>query len=224
MTRPSFTILGSRRHATRCLHQPCALQDQELRDTLPAQAIMARARPAGPPAITSICSRDDRGDVRPGRGYKGTADFFLAMERGEVDGNVRPGLGEPEKSQRPDWVRNKTAKYPRPDQSGAGGRTGQTGYSQIWKFMRSEDDKKAVELIIASRSSAGPISHRGRGRGATQDPARCRHQTIAGQGVPCDAERARIDVARPRAEMQRSWSSLRHAEGDRQRAKDSIKP
>src|SRR5205085_3619654 len=41
-------------------------------------------------------------------GYKGTADIFLAMERGEVDGMC--GLDWASlKSQRPNWLRDKTA-------------------------------------------------------------------------------------------------------------------
>src|SRR2546430_14897329 len=72
------------------------------------------------------------------------------MERGEVDGMC--GLDWASlKSQRPDWVRDQTAHILTQVNLEPDAELVRLGVPQIWKYIRSADDKKAVELIVGQQ-------------------------------------------------------------------------
>jgi tripartite-type tricarboxylate transporter receptor subunit TctC len=88
-------------------------------------------------------------------GYKGSADMVLAMERGEIDGLCGYDWSSL-KSQRPDWVRNRTVNIlvqvslePDPELT-------KLGVPQIWKYIKSDEDRKAVELIVGQQVFGRP--------------------------------------------------------------------
>src|SRR5262249_50059076 len=88
-------------------------------------------------------------------GYKGTADIFLAMERGEVDGMC--GLDWASlKSQRPDWVRDRTVNVLAQINLEPESELTKLGVPQIWRFIKSADDKQAVELILSQQVFGRP--------------------------------------------------------------------
>jgi tripartite-type tricarboxylate transporter receptor subunit TctC len=81
-------------------------------------------------------------------GYRGTADIGLAIERGEIDG-VCGWDWSSFKSQRPDWLRDNKVNVlvqvslePHPELT-------RMGVPTIWKYVKSEDDRKVVELVIS---------------------------------------------------------------------------
>jgi tripartite-type tricarboxylate transporter receptor subunit TctC len=87
-------------------------------------------------------------------GYKGPPDLFLAMARGEIDGVC--GLDwSALKSQQPDWLREKklniliqASMEPDPELAGLGVPT-------PWKFMKSDIDRQAVEVMIGFQQAFG---------------------------------------------------------------------
>jgi hypothetical protein len=88
-------------------------------------------------------------------GYKGTADILLAMERGEVDGMCGFDWASL-KSQRPDWVRDRTVNILVQTNLEPEAELTALGVPQIWPFIKSADDKKAVELIIGQQVFGRP--------------------------------------------------------------------
>src|SRR5262249_2296603 len=80
-------------------------------------------------------------------GYKETADIFLAIERGEVDGMC--GIDWTSiRSQRADWIRDKKVNLlvqvnlePEPELA-------KMNVPQIWPFVKTDLDKQAVELVV----------------------------------------------------------------------------
>jgi tripartite-type tricarboxylate transporter receptor subunit TctC len=81
-------------------------------------------------------------------GYRGTADIGLAIERGEIDG-VCGWDWSSFKSQRPDWLRDNKVNVlvqvslePHPELT-------RMGVPTIWKYVKNEDDRKVVELVIS---------------------------------------------------------------------------
>src|SRR5438105_5177205 len=83
-------------------------------------------------------------------GYSGTNDIGLAMERGEVDGACG-WVWASFKSQRPDWLRDnkvnvllQVALEPNQELTGM-------GVPHIWKYVKSEEARKVVELIIGQQ-------------------------------------------------------------------------
>lgn len=89
-------------------------------------------------------------------GYKGTADIFLAMERGEVDGMC--GLDWSSlKAQRGDWIKSKklniliqTGLEPEPELV-------QLGVPDMWRFVTNPEDKAAAELVVSQQVFGRPF-------------------------------------------------------------------
>lgn len=85
-------------------------------------------------------------DIVPG--YRGTPDMALAMERGEIDG-VCGWDWSSFRSQKPDWLRDQKANLlmqvslePHPVLT-------KMGVPSVFKFVKSDEDRKVVELIIS---------------------------------------------------------------------------
>ncbi len=85
-------------------------------------------------------------DIVPG--YRGTAEMALAMERGEIDGLCGWDWSS-FKSQKPDWLRDNKANVlvqvsldPHPELT-------KLGVPQVFKFIKNDDDRKVVELIVS---------------------------------------------------------------------------
>ena len=88
-------------------------------------------------------------------GYKGSADILLAMERGEIDG-ICGWDWSSVKSQRPDWLRD--GKLNLLVQVGLEPESELTrmGVPPLWDFIRNEDDRKAVTLIVTQQMFQRP--------------------------------------------------------------------
>jgi len=85
-------------------------------------------------------------------GYKGPADLFVAMERGEIDGVC--GIDwSALKAQQPDWLREKKLNLlvqgslvPHPEL---------LGVPTPWTYIKDEVDRKAVELMVEFQQAFG---------------------------------------------------------------------
>jgi tripartite-type tricarboxylate transporter receptor subunit TctC len=222
-----FQYLGSADNATRvCIsHERSRIKSFD--DTLEQKAIMGASAAGGSTRdYINMLKKTTGAMFELVAGYKGTADIFLAMERGEVDGMC--GLDWASlKSQRPDWVRDKTATIlaqvnlePEAELTGL-------GVPQIWKFIRSEDDKKAVELIISQQIFGRPYLAP---PGAAAEPLRILRAAFAAtmqdKDFLADAERTRIDVVPSSGEKVQQLVEQLYAtpKATVERAKDLIKP
>jgi tripartite-type tricarboxylate transporter receptor subunit TctC len=128
-------------------------------------------------------------------GYRGTPDMALAIERGELDG-VCGWDWSSFKSQRPDWLRDnkvnlllQVSMNPHPELTGM-------GVPGVFDFVKSEDDRKVVELIISQT-----IFHRSYIAPPETPPAQLEvlraafDKTMADPQFLADAEKMRIDIA-----------------------------
>jgi hypothetical protein len=99
------------------------------------------------------------------------------------------------KSERPDWVRDKTVNIlaqtnlePQPELT-------RLGVPQIWPFIRGEDDKQAAELIISQQVLGRPYLAP---PGVAAEPLRILRAafaaTLQDKDFLADAERTRIDI------------------------------
>ena len=89
-------------------------------------------------------------------GYKGTAEIGLAVERGEVDGLCGWDWSSL-KAQKSDWLRDKKvniivqiALEPEKELTGM-------GVPQLWPSVKSDDDKKAAELVVSQQVFGRPF-------------------------------------------------------------------
>ena len=127
-------------------------------------------------------------------GYKGSADIFLAIERGEVDGICGLDFGSL-RSQRGDWLRDgkinilvQTAIDSEPELD-------KLGVPIVWKFVEKEEDKRAVELIVSQQIFGRPfILPPGTAPEAVRIMRAAFTKALADKELLAEAEKARIDI------------------------------
>lgn len=128
-------------------------------------------------------------------GYKGTADLFLAIERGEVDGMC--GLDWSSlKSQRPDWLRDnkiniltQTALDQEPELT-------KLGVPMMWDFVKADLDRKAGELVVSQQIFGRPyVLPPGTPEAQVKILREALMKTLADKQFLAEAEKARLDIA-----------------------------
>jgi len=222
-----FQYLGSADSATRvCIsHQRSRIKSFD--DALEHKAIMGASAAGGSTRDYINMFKKATGALFDlVAGYKGTADIFLAMERGEVDGMC--GLDWASlKSQRPDWIRNKTTNILAQINLEPDAELTRLGVPQIWKFIRSANDKKAVELIIGQQVFGRPYLAP---PGVPAEPIKILRAaltaTMQDKDFLADAERTRIDVVPSSGERVQQLVQQLYAapKATVERAKDLVKP
>jgi tripartite-type tricarboxylate transporter receptor subunit TctC len=88
-------------------------------------------------------------------GYKGSADILLAMERGEVDGLCGWDWSSV-KSQRADWVRDGKLNLLVQVGLDPDAELTRLKVPPLWSFIKSDDDRKAAELIVSQQQFQRP--------------------------------------------------------------------
>jgi tripartite-type tricarboxylate transporter receptor subunit TctC len=190
-----FQYLGSADNATRvCItHERSAIKRFE--DTLKQKTIMGASAAGGSTRdYINMLKKATGAMFELVAGYKGTADIFLAMERGEVDGMC--GLDWASlKSQRPDWVRNRTVNILAQINLEPEAELSTLGVPSIWTFIARESDKKAAELIVSQQVFGRPYLAP---PGVAAEPLAVLRTafaaTLQDKEFLADAERTRIDV------------------------------
>jgi tripartite-type tricarboxylate transporter receptor subunit TctC len=159
-------------------------------------------------------------------GYKGTADILLAMERGEVDGLC--GLDWTSlKSQRPDWLRDKTVNILVQDGIETEHELDALGVPSIWKFIAKESDKAPVELIVSQQVFGRPyVAPPGVPAEQVKMLRDAFEAVMKDEAFLADAKQGRLDIAPLRGEkVQEVVAKLYAAPKDVvQRAKQLITP
>lgn len=127
-------------------------------------------------------------------GYKGSADIFLALERGEVDGMC--GLDWSSlKAQRGDWIKSKKLNIL--IQTGLEHEEELTalGVPDMWRFVTNPTDKAAAELIVSQQIFGRPfVAPPGVPEPVLQTLRDAFDKTMADPEFKADAEKARIDI------------------------------
>jgi tripartite-type tricarboxylate transporter receptor subunit TctC len=88
-------------------------------------------------------------------GYKGTADILLAMERGEVDGLCGWDFSSL-KSQKGDWLRDGKLNILVQMGLEPEAELTQRGVPEVWTFVKDEDTRKVIELVISQQIFSRP--------------------------------------------------------------------
>jgi tripartite-type tricarboxylate transporter receptor subunit TctC len=127
-------------------------------------------------------------------GYRGGAEILLALERGEIDGTCGFEWSSL-KTQRPDWLRDKkvhilvqVALEPETTLT-------QMGVPRITGFTKTDEDRKAMELIIGQQAFSRPYI-----LPPNTPPAQVKvirdafMKTMNDGDFRADAERSRLDI------------------------------
>jgi hypothetical protein len=127
-------------------------------------------------------------------GYKGTAEIGLAVERGEVDGLCGWDWSSL-KAQKSDWLRDKkvnillqVALEPEEELT-------KLNVPRVWDFIKNENDKKAVELVVSQQVFGRPfIAPPGTNAEAVKILREAFAKVLADKDFLADAQKAKIDV------------------------------
>src|SRR5262245_28314547 len=128
-------------------------------------------------------------------GYKGPADLFIAMERGEIDGVC--GLDwSALKSQQPEWLKEKKLNLLVQAALAPDSELAARGVPTPWRYLQDEVDRKAVELMVSFQQAFGKSYMAPPGVPAEQVNAlrTAFSAVLRDQEFRVDAERLRIDV------------------------------
>jgi tripartite-type tricarboxylate transporter receptor subunit TctC len=222
-----FQYLGSADNATRVCISHERSRIKRFEDTLKQKTIMGASAAGGSTRdYINMLKKTTGAMFDLVAGYKGTADIFLAMERGEVDGMC--GLDWASlKSQRPDWVRNRTVNILAQINLEPEAELSTLGVPPIWTFIAREDDKKAAELIVSQQVFGRPYLAP---PGVAAEPLAVLRTafaaTLQDKEFLADAERTRIDVVASSGERVQQLVEQLYAtpKATVERAKDLIKP
>jgi hypothetical protein len=83
-------------------------------------------------------------------GYQGTPDLALALDRGEIDGYCGFDWASL-KSQKPDWVRDKSVNFLLQDAIEQNDELTKMGVPHVFKYVKTEENRKVVELILSQQ-------------------------------------------------------------------------
>lgn len=159
-------------------------------------------------------------------GYKGTADILLAMERGEVDGICGQDWSSL-KSQKPDWVRDNKMNILVQMGIESDPELTQKGVPEVWKFVKDEETRQVIELIVAQQIFGRPyIAPPGTAPEQVKTLRAAFMATMQDKQFLEEAEKARIDIAPSSGEkvqdvVQKLYASPKHIV---ERAKEAIQP
>jgi tripartite-type tricarboxylate transporter receptor subunit TctC len=127
-------------------------------------------------------------------GYTGTADITLAMERGEVDGLCGFDWASL-KSQKSDWVRDNKLNILVQIGPQADPELTKRGVPEVWKFIASDEARKAVEVVVAQQVFGRPyIAPPGTPEEQVKILRDAFIATLRDKEFLADAERSRIDI------------------------------
>ena len=159
-------------------------------------------------------------------GYKGTADIFLAIERGEVDGLC--GLDWTSlKSQRPTWLEQKSVNILVQDGIESDHELDALGVPSIWKFIAQESDKAPVELIVSQQVFGRPyVAPPGTPPEVVKMLRNAFEAVMKDEAFLADAKQGRLDISPLRGEKVQDVVSKLYAAPKEvvQRARQLITP
>jgi tripartite-type tricarboxylate transporter receptor subunit TctC len=88
-------------------------------------------------------------------GYKATLDLALDMERGEIDGMCGWDWSTA-KAQKPDWLRDNKVHILVQVNMEPDAELTKLGVPDVWQFVKREEDRKAVALVVSQQVFARP--------------------------------------------------------------------
>lgn len=154
---PKFSYLGTANKEVRVCAMRGNASAKTIADAMKTETLMGATAEGGSTQDYPAVMNEVLGTkFRIIRGYKGTRDITLAVERGEADG-LCGWAWTSLKTQKPDWLENKSVNIfvqfgiendPELDKMGV---------PPIWSFVKNEADKQLMELMIGQQVFGRPF-------------------------------------------------------------------
>jgi len=191
-----FAYLGSANVSTRVCATFETSKTRTFDDALVRETLIGGDAPGGSLFDYAHFLRKEVGaNFRIVRGYKGSTDITLAMERGEVEGIC--GLDWSSlRGQRPDWVRdNRMYVLLQVGLDAHPGLSAQ-GVPALWSYVKDDEKRRVLELIVGQQVFGRPFMlPPGVAAGRTEVLRKAFDATMADQDFIADAERMGLEIA-----------------------------
>jgi tripartite-type tricarboxylate transporter receptor subunit TctC len=151
-----FQYLGTANNATRICASWHGSKTSTFDDALKRTTIMGASQAGGSTRDYAYMLKHLTGakfDVVAG--YKGTVDMIIALERGEIEGLCGYDFSSL-RTQRPDWIRDKKVNLLVQLGLEADPELTRMGVPEVWKYVKSAEDRKVIELIVTQQVLGRP--------------------------------------------------------------------
>jgi tripartite-type tricarboxylate transporter receptor subunit TctC len=152
-----FIYLGSANNSTRVCATFQGSETRTFDDALKRETVMGGDAPGGSLFdYLQFLRREVGAKFKVVRGYKGSVDILLSMERREVEGIC--GLDWSSlRTQKPDWVRDSRMHVIL--QTGIDTHAGLAaqGVPNIWNYVKDDDSRRVLELILGQQVFGRPF-------------------------------------------------------------------
>jgi tripartite-type tricarboxylate transporter receptor subunit TctC len=151
-----FNYLGTANKEVRV----CALWHtapaKTFKDTFTTETVLAASAEGGATAdYASVLDAVLGTKFKVVRGYPGTRDMTLAIERGEAHGLCGYAWTSL-KTQNADWVRDKKINVILQTANDGDEELNQMGVPMVWDFVKNDEDRKVIELLLAQQVFGRP--------------------------------------------------------------------
>jgi tripartite-type tricarboxylate transporter receptor subunit TctC len=129
---------------------------QSFKDTFTKETILAASAEGGATAdYAQVLDAVLGTKFKVVRGYPGTRDMTLAIERGEAHGLCGYAWTSL-KTQNAEWVRDKKIKVILQTAFDGDEELNQMGVPMVWDFVKNDEDRKVIELLLAQQVFGRP--------------------------------------------------------------------
>ncbi len=152
-----FVYLGSANVSTRVCATFESSPTKTFENALKRETVMGGDAPGGSLFdYLQFLRREVGAKFKVVRGYKGSVDILLAMERREVEGIC--GLDWSSlRTQKPDWVRDKRMHVILQTGLDAHAGLAAQGVPNIWKYVKGDESRRVLELILGQQVFGRPF-------------------------------------------------------------------
>jgi hypothetical protein len=192
---PKFNYLGTANKEIRVCAMRSNAEVKTMEDAIKGESIIAATADGGSTQDYPAVMNEVLGTkFKIIRGYKGTKEITLAVERGEADG-LCGWAWTSLKTQKPDWLENKGVNIFVQFGMENDPELDRMGVPSVWKFVKNDSDKQLLELMVGQQVFGRPFVAPPGVPEATMKALRDAFAaTMKDPGYLADAEKAKLEV------------------------------
>jgi tripartite-type tricarboxylate transporter receptor subunit TctC len=192
---PKFNYLGTANKEIRVCAMRSNAAVKTMEDAMKGETIIAATADGGSTQDYPAVMNEVLGTkFKIIRGYKGTKEITLAVERGEADG-LCGWAWTSLKTQKPDWLENKGVNIFVQFGMENDPELDRMGVPSVWKFVKNDSDKQLLELMVGQQVFGRPFVAPPGVPEATMKALRDAFAaTMKDPGYLADAEKAKLEV------------------------------
>lgn len=150
-----YQYLAGAERGTRLCVTSASSKIKTYEDALANKVMIGATAPGGPTYDYAMWHKNTTGaEFNIVSGYKGTADLYLASDRGEIDGMCGVDWTAL-KTQRASFLRDHKLNLLVQDGIEPEPELAALGVPQTWQFIKQPEDRRAVELIVGFQQAVG---------------------------------------------------------------------